>query len=146
MQEYYRFSKGIFSFVGFNTYYMPYKVEKRKYGKSSWSLIKLIKYALGGIIDFSLTPLKIAIFTGTISFLLSIFYLIVIVVEKITTGTNISGYSTIIFLILFFGGLQMIFLGIIGEYLGRTYIETKKRPIYIIKDKFDSKTNEEEQL
>jgi len=139
MQEYYRFSKGLFSFIGFNTYYMSYQVEERKNGKSSWSLFKRIKYAFSGIVDFSISPLKLATFIGFISFSLSLIYLIVVIIEKLTIGIKISGYPTIISLILFFGGLQMIFLGIFGEYLGRTYIETKKRPIYIIKEEIANK-------
>lgn len=134
MPEYFRFSKGLFSFVGFNTYYMPYEVEKRKYGKSSWKLSSLFKYAFDGIIGFSTFPLKISTFIGVISFILSIIYLIIIVIQKFTVGIDIDGYPTIVCMILLFGGIQMIFLGIIGEYIGRIYLETKKRPIYIIKD------------
>ncbi len=134
MKEYFRFSKGIFSWIGFNTYYMPYKVEKRLHGKSSWSFFKLIKYALNGIISFSLAPLKLAIYIGFLSFISSIIYLIFIIIQKLTIGIEISGYATIVCLILLFGGLQMIFIGIIGEYIGRTYIEVKDRPKYIIKD------------
>ena len=143
MQEYYRFSKGLFSFVGFNTYYMSYQIEERKYGKSSWSVFKRIKYAFSGIIDFSISPLKLATFIGFISFSLSLVYLIALIIEKLTIGIKISGYPTIISLILFFGGLQMIFLGIFGEYLGRTYMETKKRPIYIVKEEINNKNNDE---
>ncbi len=139
MPEYFRFSKGLFSFVGFNTYYIPYKVEKRKHGKSSWNFFSLLKYAIDGIIGFSVFPLKISTFVGVMSFILSIIYLIIIVIQKITVGIPINGYPTIVCLILFFGGLQMIFLGIIGEYIGRTYLETKKRPVYIIKDKLNYK-------
>ncbi len=137
MEEYYRFSKGLFSFVGFNTYYMPYQVEERLHGKSSWSIIGLFKYAINGIISFSLIPLKFATVFGCFSFLLSIIYLLFIVVQKFTVGIDIIGYPTVVCLILFFGGLQMIFLGIIGEYLGRTYIESKKRPKYIIKNEIN---------
>lgn len=136
LPEYYRFSKGIFSFVGFNTYYMPYEVEKRHKGKSSWSTTGLIKYALDGIIGFSVSPLKIATFIGVITFIISVIYMITVIIQKLTVGIEISGYATIVCLMLFFGGLQMIFIGIIGEYLGRTYIECKKRPIYIIKEEF----------
>lgn len=134
MEEYYRFSKGIFSYVGFNTYYMPYEVNERKYGKSSWSLFGLFKYAFSGIVGFSIAPLKLATILGITIMLLSIIYLIIIIIKKIVVGIAISGYPTIICLILIFGGLQMFLLGIIGEYLGRTYVELKKRPIYIIKE------------
>lgn len=141
LKEYYRFSKGFFSWIGYNTYYMPYKVEKRKYGKSSWSITSLFKYAIDGIIGFSISPLKIATIIGLISFLGSLLYLIVVIVQKLTVGIAISGYATIVCLILLFGGLQLIFTGIIGEYLGRVYIETKRRPIYIIKDEYETERN-----
>lgn len=133
MKEYYRFSKGLFSYIGYNTYYMPYEVNERMYGKSSWSLFGLFKYALNGIIGFSVAPLKLATILGLITMILSLIYLIVIIIKKIFIGIAVSGYPTIICLILIFGGLQMFLLGVIGEYLGRTYIETKKKPVYIIK-------------
>ena len=134
MEEYYRFSKGIFSYIGFNTYYMPYEVNERLYGTSSWSLFGLFKYAFNGIVGFSIAPLKLATILGIITVLFSLIYFIIVVIKKIVVGIAISGYPTIICLILIFGGLQMFLLGIIGEYLGRTYVELKKRPIYIIKD------------
>lgn len=115
---------------------MPYKVEKRKYGETSWSMNALFKYAIDGIIGFSISPLKIATILGIISFLGSLIYLIIVIIQKLTIGIAISGYATIVCLILLFGGLQLIFTGIIGEYLGRVYIETKHRPIYIVKDRY----------
>lgn len=137
MEEYYRFSKGLFSYIGFNTYYMPYTVEKRLHGKSSWSFLKLCKYAINGIISFSLAPLKLATWIGSVSFLASIIYLIVVICQKLFIGIELNGYPTIVCLLLFFGGVQLIFIGIVGEYLGRTYMEVKKRPKYIIKDEID---------
>lgn len=134
LKEYYRFSKGFFSWVGYETHYMPYNVEERKYGHTSWSFASLFKYAMDGIIGFSISPLKIATFTGIITFLASLIYLIIVIIKKLTVGIAVSGYATIVCLILLFGGLQMIFIGIIGEYLGRVYMETKKRPIYIVKE------------
>ena len=141
MEEYYRFSKGIFSYIGFNTKYIPYEVEERKFGKSSWSIWGLFKYAFNGIICFSTVPLKLATCIGSISFILSIIYFLITLFQKIFIGIDISGYASIVCLILLFGGLQMIFLGIIGEYLGRNYIETKKRPKYIIKEKLGKGTD-----
>lgn len=137
MQEYHRFSKGIFSYVGFNVYYMPYEVEQRIHGKTSWSFSKLFKYAIDGIINFSVIPLKLVTYIGILSFIISIIYFVVIIIQKFTVGIDISGYPTIICLILFYGSLQMIFLGIIAEYLGRTLIESKKRPKYVVRDKID---------
>ena len=139
LNEYFRFSKGLFSWIGFNTYYMPYEVKERQYGKTSWSFKSLVNYAINGIINFSTAPLKLATVIGIISFIVSIVYAIIIVIQKLVVGINVSGYATIVCLILLFGGLQMIFLGIIGEYLGKTYIETKRRPLYIIKEKISTK-------
>ncbi len=133
LNEYYRFSKGIFSWVGFNTYYMPYTVEERQFGTTSWSFKKLTKYAIDGFVGFSTAPLKIATWLGVGSALVSAIYFISVLIEKIVKGINVSGYTTIVCLILLIGGIQMILLGIIGEYLARTYIEVKRRPIYIIK-------------
>lgn len=139
LKEYYRFSKGFFSWIGFNTYFMPYEVNERKFGKSSWSVWSLFKYAMDGIIGFSIKPLKIATWVGFFGFVVSIIYLIIVLIQKIFVGIDFSGYATIVSLILMFGSLQMIFLGIIGEYLGRIYIETKKRPIYIIDEEINTK-------
>lgn len=134
LKEYYRFSKGFFSWVGYETHYMPYTVEKRKFGKTSWSFTSLFKYAIDGIVGFSISPLKLATFTGIITFFASLIYIIIVIIKKLTIGIDVSGYATIVCLILLFGGLQMIFIGIIGEYLGRVYMETKQRPIYIVKE------------
>jgi glycosyltransferase involved in cell wall biosynthesis len=134
LTEYYRFSKGIFSWVGYNTYYIPYKASKRMSGKSSWSIKKLFKYAWNGIISFSTAPLRIATFIGITSSILSVLYLIIVIVQKILYGISVSGYATIVVLILLLGGLQLFCLGILGEYLARTYVEAKKRPIYIAKE------------
>lgn len=117
---------------------MPYVVNERLYGTSSWSLFGLFKYAFNGIVGFSVAPLKLATILGLITMLFSLIYLIIVIIKKIVVGIAISGYPTMICLILIFGGLQMFLLGIIGEYLGRVYVELKKRPIYIIKDEVSS--------
>ena len=134
MQEYYRFSKGIFSWVGFNTYYMPYEVHERASGSTKWSIRKLFKYAFDGIISFTTAPLRFATYTGLLSTLASFIYIIVIIVQKLAFDSSPPGYASTVVLLLFFGGIQLFSLGIIGEYLGRVYIETKKRPIYIAKE------------
>ncbi len=134
MQEYNRFSKGIFAFVGFNTHFMPYTVEKRQHGKSSWNFIKLTRYAFGGIMNFSTLPLRISTTLGILSSFASVIYFITILVEKFTKGIAISGYPTIVSLILLIGGVQLIMLGIIGEYLAKSYLESKERPHYFIKN------------
>lgn len=133
MPEYHRFSKGIFSWVGFNTVYIPYKAEKRANGETKWSLGKLLKYALEGIISFSTLPLKLSTFGGIISSIVSIIYLIVVVIQKLAFGINVPGYATIVVLLLLIGGIQLFCLGILGEYLSKIYIEVKNRPVYLIK-------------
>ena len=132
-----RFSKGIFSWVGFNTYYLPYEAKKRNKGTSKWSFWKLFKYAISGIVSFSTAPLTISTILGVLMSFISMLYLIFVVFQKLLFGIAIPGYPTIIVLILLLGGIQLLSLGIIGEYLARTYIETKNRPIYILKDKYE---------
>ncbi len=138
VSEYHRFSKGIFSWVGFNTHYMPYTAEKRQAGKSSWSFGKLCRYAFEGIVSFTTFPLRIATAVGALSALGSVLYMLVVIVQKLAFGIPLPGYATIVVLILFIGGLQMIMLGIIGEYIARIYIQGKQRPIYIAKEYRDS--------
>lgn len=134
LKEYYRFSKGIFSWVGFNNYYMPYEVEERKSGKTKWSFWKLLKYAFNGIVAFTTAPLKFATFLGFALSTLSGIYLIVVLLQKLCFGIAIPGYATIVMLILLLGGIQLFCIGLIGEYLSKTYVEVKNRPIYIAKE------------
>lgn len=133
LPEYYRFSKGLFSWVGFNTFYMPYIAEERFSGASKWSFRSLFKYAINGIVSFTVSPLKIATYIGMFFSVMSIIYMIVVIAQKLFFSIDIPGYPTLICIILFLGGLQLIILGIIGEYLARMYIEGKRRPIYIEK-------------
>ncbi|MEG0546953.1 MAG: glycosyltransferase family 2 protein [Oscillospiraceae bacterium] len=137
MQEYYRFSKGIFSWVGFNTKYIPYEAKERHSGKSKWSFWKLFKYAFEGIISFSTMPLRIATVVGVLTSFISSAYMLIVIVQKLFFGISTSGYATIVVLILLLGGLQLFALGILGEYIARNYVETKKRPIYIAKEIID---------
>ena len=134
LPEYYRFSKGIFSWIGFNTYYMPYVAEERHSGTTKWSFFKYIKYAIEGIISFTTLPLKIATGVGIFTFIASILYMFVVIVQKLFFGVDVPGYATIVVLILFLGGLQLLLLGVVGEYLARTYIQGKNRPVYIEKE------------
>lgn len=134
MDEYFRFSKGLFSWVGFNTKFIPYEVEERATGTSSWSFVKLFKYALEGIFAFTTAPLRISTVIGLLASVLSIAYLIIVVVQKLFFGIPVAGFATIVALILLLGGIQLLALGIIGEYIARTYIQTKNRPIYIAKN------------
>lgn len=134
MDEYFRFSKGLFSWVGYNTKFIPYEVEERATGTSKWSFRKLFKYAMEGIFAFTTAPLRISTVIGLITAILSIIYLVVVVVQKLAFGNDVPGYATIVVLILLLGGIQLCCIGIIGEYIARTYIQTKNRPIYIAKN------------
>lgn len=137
-----RFSKGIFSWVGFHTYYMPYTVLDRANGKSSWSFWKLFKYAIEGFVSFTTMPLRIATFFGIFFSLISFIYLFVVILQKLFFSITIEGYATIICLILLIGGIMLFCLGIMGEYIARTYMETKRRPIYLARNKIDYKNRE----
>jgi glycosyltransferase involved in cell wall biosynthesis len=139
MSEFHRFSKGIFSYVGFNTRYIPYTVAARESGESKWGMRKLFKYALEGIFAFSTMPLKIATFIGLLSSFASIVYLVVVVIQKLFFGIDVPGYATIVTLLLLIGGLVLFCLGIIGEYLSKMYVQVKNRPIYILKEHLDEK-------
>lgn len=140
--EYHRFSKGIFSWVGFHTYYLPYVAERRNAGDTSWSFRKLFQYAIDGIIAYSTLPLHISSVVGIIMSIVAALYMIVVIIQKLTFGIDVPGYATIIVLILFIGGLQLTSLGVIGEYLSRIYIEGKRRPICIIKNYETNKKSE----
>ena len=134
MTEYHRFSKGIFSWVGFNTKYIPYTVEERQFGETKWSYRKLFKYAFEGIMSFSTLPLKLATGVGITTACASIIYLIYVVLQKLIMGIDVPGYATIVVLVLFLGGMQLFCLGILGEYLSKIYVQVKNRPIYILKE------------
>ncbi len=134
-----RFSKGLFSWVGFNTCYMSYNVELRQNGQSKFGFKKSIKYAIDGILAFSVKPLRLATYIGFFSSFIALLLFIEVIIEKIFWNNPVSGYPTIMCAILFLGGIQLITIGILGEYLSKTYIETKKRPVYIIKEKYGFK-------
>lgn len=136
LKEYNRFSKGIFSWVGFKTKYLDYHNVERVAGKTDWSTWKLFKYAMDGITDFSQAPLSIAVWLGTTSFILSIIGLLFVIIRRIVEpGSSVFGWASLICIILLFGGLQLLCIGIVGKYIGRIYIQVKQRPIYIIKEK-----------
>lgn len=146
MPEYFRFSKGIFSWIGFETFYMPYIAEERIAGTSKWSLLKLFKYAIEGFISFTTLPLRVATFIGAFCSISSILYMVVVIIQKLCFSIDLPGYPTIVVLILFLGGIQLMVLGIIGEYLARTYIQGKNRPIYIEKEYLSIKNDVYEKL
>ena len=133
-----RFSKGLFAWIGFNTLEIPYEAEQRAAGTSKWSFRKLFRYAATGIFGFTTWPLKIAVWLGSICSFAAAIYLLSVLAEYLLYGTNAPGYPTLACLILLFGGLQLAVLGVIGEYLGRDYIENKRRPIYLAKEHLDS--------
>ncbi|GFI60369.1 putative glycosyltransferase CsbB [Lactobacillaceae bacterium] len=136
LTEYNRFSKGIFNWVGFKTKYLPYKNVERVAGTTDWSTWKLFKYAIDGITDFSEAPLAIATWAGGLTALISIIGMIIVIVRKIIEpGSSTFGWASMVCIILFLGGIQLLCLGIVGRYIGRIYMQTKKRPIYIIKEK-----------
>ena len=148
MGEYYRFSKGIFSWVGFNTKYIPYTAESRKNGKSSFNFSKLLKYGIDGIIAFSTVPLKISGYIGGATIFLSIIYIIITLIRKLVSNIEVDGFTQLVILISFLGGIQLFTTGIMGEYLAKNYIETKKRPIYIAREviEYDEKNTKNKEV
>ena len=134
MPESQRFSKGIFAWVGFDTRWIEFENVKRISGESKWSVWSLTKYAVDGFIDFAASPLKFVGVFGGVTAVGSIFYLIIEILKTLIMGKDTPGYASTICLILFFGGMIMSILSLIGEYIGRMYMETKGRPIYIEKE------------
>ena len=134
MGEYHRFSKGIFAWVGYKTHYIPYTACKRVAGKTKWSFRKLMNYAIDGIIGFSTRPLRLATYLGCTTAAASMVYLLTVILQKLIVGIDVPGYATIIVLILLLGGMQLLCIGIIGEYVGRTFEQSKNRPIYLAKE------------
>lgn len=131
--EYHRFSKGIFAWVGFNTQFIPYTACERVAGTTKWSFRKLLNYAIDGIIGYSTAPLRFATYLGGFSALAAIVYLIVVIIQKLVAGIDVPGYASIIVLILALGSLQLLCIGIIGEYVGRTFEQSKNRPVFVEK-------------
>lgn len=132
MGEYNRFSKGIFGWVGFKTYWLPYENIKRAAGKTKWSFWKLVAYALNGITDFSQVPLSLASWLGIFSTICSFLMVVFVVIRKLIFGDPVSGWASIVSIMLFMGGLQLFCIGIIGQYLAKVFLETKHRPIYLV--------------
>lgn len=136
MTEYDRFSKGIFSWVGFKTKYLEYENVERVAGNTSWSMRKLFKYAFDGIMDFSQAPLSLAVWIGGASFILSLIGVTFVAVRHfVAPATSVFGWASLVSIILMIGGLQLLCLGIIGKYVGKIYLQVKNRPIYIVKEK-----------
>lgn len=134
LAEYHRFSKGIFAWVGFHTCFIPYTACERVAGKTKWSFRKLTNYAIEGIIGFSTKPLRMATYLGIITAIAAVIYLVVVVLQKLIVGIDVPGYATIIVLTLLLGGIQLLCIGVIGEYVGKIFEQSKNRPVYITKE------------
>lgn len=134
MSEYNRFSKGIFEWVGFRTKWLEFENVERSAGETKWSLKKLFLYSLEGITGFSVAPLSLASVIGVLFCLLSFVMIGVIIVRTIIWGDPVSGWPSLVCIVFFVGGIQLLCTGIVGQYLSKTYLETKHRPIYILKD------------
>ena len=135
VSEYNRFSKGIFAWVGFKTEYLEYKNVERVAGQTSWNFWQLFNYSLEGIINFSDAPLTIAFVGGVVACLLAFFLIIIVIIRTLIFGDPTSGWPSMISIILFLGGFQLLTIGILGKYIGKIFMETKKRPIYVIKER-----------
>lgn len=134
MPESHRFSKGIFAWVGFNTHFIPYVPCERAAGTTKWSFRKLFRYAIDGIIGFSTAPLRLSTYIGIFSAAAALIYLIIVILQKLISGIDVPGYATIIVLLLFLGGMQLFCLGLIGEYVGKIFEQSKSRPVYIARE------------
>ena len=137
LKEKNRYMKGLLSWPGFSSAEIPYTRNKRKAGKSKFTFLKLLNLGFEGVTSFSVLPLKFFTFIGFIGIIFSFFFAIIILFQKIFYENFIEGYAFLILLILFFGSFQLLGIGILGEYIGKIYIETKNRPIYIIKNRYN---------
>ena len=134
MCEYNRFSKGIFGWIGFDTKWIEYENVERVAGETKWSFWKLFKYSIEGITAFSIEPLQIASVFGVLFSFIALIMIIVIIVRTLIFGDPTSGWPSLVCIIMLSGGIQLLCIGILGQYLAKTYLETKNRPIYISKD------------
>ncbi len=134
LEEYNRYSKGLFSFVGFRTKWLEYENIERVVGETKWSFWKLFKYAIEGIVSFTVFPLSLSAILGVIVCLISFIGIIVVVSKTLLYGDPVGGWPSMVCILLFTSGVQLLCMGIIGQYLAKMYLETKKRPIYIVKE------------
>ena len=135
LKEYNRYSKGLFSFVGFDTKWLEYENIERVAGETKWSFWKLFKYALEGITAFSTIPLVLSSVLGLIFCLIAFLTIVVIIIKTLVFGDPTSGWPSLVCIIVFVSGVQLFSMGVLGQYLSKTYLEVKNRPIYIIKEK-----------
>lgn len=134
MGEYNRFSKGIFGWIGFKTYWLPFKNVERVAGETKWNFWKLFKYAIDGIINFSEAPLSIASWTGIGMTFVSFIIMLIIIVRRLCFGDPVAGWASTMCVIIFIGAIQLFCMGIMGQYIAKTYNETKHRPHYIVSE------------
>ena len=134
LKEYNRFSKGIFSWVGYNTKWLEYKNVERVAGTTKWNFWKLFLYSLESIVAFSTVPLAISSIIGIMFFLISMIMIVFIIVRTITFGDPVAGWPSLVCIIFFVSGVQLFGIGVIGQYLSKLYLEVKGRPVYIVKE------------
>lgn len=134
MSEYNRFSKGIFGWIGFKTYWLPYENIERVAGKTKWNFWGLFKYSLDGIINFSQVPLTISSWMGILFTVISFVMIVIIIIRKLIFDDPVSGWTSLVCIIIFIGGVTLFCMGILGQYISKIYLETKKRPQYIVSD------------
>ena len=134
MHERERFTKGIMSWVGFNTKWIEYENVERIAGKTKWSMRGLMSYALSGFMAFATTPLRAAVWLGFTIDIVTVIFAVKFIVDALNSNGVRTGYTSIMLLMMFFGGTIILILGIIGEYMARIYLEVKKRPIFIVKE------------
>ena len=134
MREYNRFSKGIFGWVGFRTKWIPFVNVERVAGETKWSFWKLFRYSLEGIVAFSTVPLALASVLGVLLCLIAFVFILVVLVKTLAFGDPVGGWPSMICVILFLGGVQLLCIGILGQYLSKTYLETKRRAIYLVRE------------
>lgn len=134
LQEYNRFSKGLFGWVGYKTRWLEYENIERTKGETKWSFFKLVKYSIDGIVDFSTIPVRFAAWIGLTFCVLAFVFIIVIIVRTLLFGDPVAGWPSLVCVILLLSGIQLFCLGLLGEYLSKTYLETKKRPVYLCKE------------
>ena len=134
LTEFNRFSKGLFQWVGFNTKWIPYENIERVAGKTTWSFWGLIKYSIEGIVAFTTAPLSVSTLLGTIISIIAFIYMIIIIARYLLYSDPVQGFATIMCTLLLLGGIQLLSIGVLGKYLEKTYVETKNRPIFIVKE------------
>lgn len=141
MREYNRFSKGIFGWVGFRTKWLPYVNTQRVAGETKWNFFSLFLYSIDGIVAFSTVPLSIASVMGILFCLLALMGIVFIIIRTLMFGDPVGGWPSLVCVIALLGGIQLLCLGILGQYLSKTYLETKRRPIYIVRETDEGKTS-----